>query len=58
MDTSSQGTVDQQLVQWKALDLPAIAAEPEILAEAEAAEPEPLATTEASETETGSEEVE
>jgi len=58
MDTSSQGTVDQQLVQWKALDLPEIAAEPEILAEPEAAEPELPATVESSEIETGSEEVE
>jgi predicted negative regulator of RcsB-dependent stress response len=49
MDTSSQGSVDQQLVQWKALDLPAISAAPQ------AAEPEPL-TVESSDA--GSEEVE
>jgi predicted negative regulator of RcsB-dependent stress response len=57
MDTSSQGTVDQQLVQWKALDLPPVSAAPEV------AEPEPLSAVEAgenevSETEAGSEEVE
>jgi len=44
MDTSSQGTVDQQLVQWKVLDLPAVKAAPE------AVEPE-LSTVEVEETE-------
>jgi len=52
MDTSSQGAVDQQLVQWKVLDLPPVSAAPQ------AAEPEPAATVEASETEAGTEEVE
>jgi len=53
MDTSSQGTVDQQLVQWKVLDLPPVqVAEPESLSTVEASE------NEASETEPGSEEVE
>ncbi len=50
VDTSSQGTVDQQLVQWKVLDLPAVVPE--------AAEPETLGTVENGETEAGSEEVE
>ena len=50
MDTSSQGSVDQQLVQWKALDLPVVAPE--------AAEPEPLAAVEESESEAAPEEVE
>ena len=50
VDTSSQGTVDQQLVQWKVLDLPAVVPE--------AAEPEALGTVEDGETEAGSEEVE
>ena len=50
VDTSSQGTVDQQLVQWKVLDLPAVVPQ--------AAEPEALPTVENGETEAGSEEVE
>ena len=50
VDTSSQGTVDQQLVQWKVLDLPAVVPE--------AAEPEALVTVEDGETEADSEEVE
>jgi len=50
VDTSSQGTVDQQLVQWKVLDLPAVVPE--------AAEPETLGTVENGETEAGSEEAE
>jgi predicted negative regulator of RcsB-dependent stress response len=50
VDTSSQGTVDQQLVQWKVLDLPAVVPE--------AAEPEALGTVENGEAEVGSEEVE
>ena len=49
MDASSQSTVDQQLVQWKALDLPQIVPE--------ADEPEPL-TVEESESEAAAEEVE
>ena len=39
LDPLSQGTVDQQLVQWKALDLPQIEAQPES-AEGMTAEPE------------------
>jgi len=50
MDTSSQGSVDQQLVQWKALDLPVVVPE--------AAEPEPLTAVEESESEAAPEEVE
>ena len=50
MGTSSQSSVDQQLVQWKALDLPVVAPE--------AAEPEPLAAVEESESEAAPEEVE
>ncbi len=52
MDASSQGSVDQQLVQWKVLDLPAVSATPE------AAEPESAMTVEPSETEAETEEVE
>ena len=48
MDASSQGAVDQQLVQWKALDLPSVVPE--------ADEPEALSTAE--ETEAVSEETE
>jgi len=55
MDASSQGTVDQQLVQWKALDLPAISQE---AIAPEAAEPGAATEVEASETEAASEEVE
>jgi len=43
MDSSSQSTIDQQLVQWKALDLPEVAPLPEV------AEPDPATTVEASE---------
>ena len=43
MDPASQGTVDQQLIQWKSLDLPDVAPLPE------AAEPAPAATVEAEE---------
>jgi predicted negative regulator of RcsB-dependent stress response len=43
MDSSSQSTIDQQLVQWKALDLPEVAPLPEV------AEPDPASTVEASE---------
>jgi len=50
MDSSSQGTVDQQLVQWKALDLPEVAPLPEVT------EPDSAPTVEASEAD--SEEVE
>ena len=50
MDPSLQGSVDQQLVQWKSLDLPALASQ--------AAEPEVPSTVESSETEAGPEEVE
>jgi predicted negative regulator of RcsB-dependent stress response len=50
VDTSTQGTVDQQLVQWKVLDLPAVVPQ--------AAEPEALPTVENGETEAGSEEIE
>jgi len=50
MGTSSQSSVDQQLVQWKALDLPVVAPE--------AAEPEPLTAVEESESEAAPEEVE
>jgi predicted negative regulator of RcsB-dependent stress response len=39
LDPMSQGTVDQQLVQWKALDLPAASAEAAVGEEAAAAEP-------------------
>ena len=48
LDPLSQGTVDQQLVQWKALDLPEIEAviEPDVAADAESAEPEPEAAVE------------
>ena len=57
MDPTSQGTVDQQLVQWKALDLPEVAplpaAEP-----LSAAEPEPAETVEESEAEADSEAIE
>ena len=52
MDASSQGSVDQQLVQWKVLDLPAVSATPE------AAEPESAMTVETSETEAETEEAE
>ena len=39
MDPLAQGTVNQQLVQWKALDLPAAdSVEPETEAESEATE--------------------
>jgi predicted negative regulator of RcsB-dependent stress response len=31
IDSSSQGSVDQQLVQWKSLDLPAVTAAPEVV---------------------------
>ena len=55
LDPVSQGTVDQQLVQWKSLDLPEIepdedaeSAEPEA-AEPESAEPEPAPMVEAEE---------
>ena len=45
LDPSSQGTIDRQLVQWKALDLPELEPEPELEVEPEAAvetsEPEP-----------------
>lgn len=43
LDPSSQGTVDQQLVQWKSLDLPEVTAE--------AAEPAPAAAVETQEPE-------
>lgn len=43
MDSSSQSTIDQQLVQWKALDLPEVAPLPEVT------EPGPATTVEASE---------
>ena len=48
LDPLSQGTVDQQLVQWKALDLPEIepVIEPDVAADAESAEPEPEAAVE------------
>ena len=49
MDPASQNTIDQQLVQWKALDLPEVSLLPEA-AEPEA-EPEPAATVEATEVE-------
>jgi predicted negative regulator of RcsB-dependent stress response len=55
MDSSSQGIVDQQLVQWKALDLPEVAPLPEV------AEPDPATAVEAGEVdseEVDSEEVE
>ena len=54
MDPASQSTIDQQLVQWKALDLPEVALLPET------AEPEPSAPVEEdeSESESESEEVE
>jgi len=54
MDPLSQGTVDQQLVQWKALDLPEVQPElpPEAEVESDTAEPEPAATVEADETAT------
>lgn len=54
LDPLSQGTVDQQLVQWKALDLPEV--ESQAASEADTAEPEPIAEVEAGESE--SEEVE
>ncbi len=45
LDPSSQGTIDRQLVQWKALDLPELEPEPELEVEPEVAvetsEPEP-----------------
>ena len=44
LDPLSQGTVDQQLVQWKSLDLPEI--QPVSEGEPEAAEPAPLAEVE------------
>jgi len=50
VDTSSQDTVDQQLVQWKVLDLPAVVPQ--------ATESEGLPTVENGETEAGTEEVE
>ena len=48
LDPLSQGTIDQQLVQWKALDLPEIEPvnEPDVAAAAESAEPEPEAAVE------------
>ena len=48
LDPLSQGTIDQQLVQWKALDLPEIepVTEPDVAAAAESAEPEPEAAVE------------
>jgi predicted negative regulator of RcsB-dependent stress response len=52
LDPLSQGTVDQQLVQWKSLDLPL--PEPAADVEAEEAEPAPAAVVEAEES--GSEE--
>ena len=51
-DPTSQSSVDQQLVQWKTLDLPAVAVTPEV------AEPEPDAAVEASDTEAATEETE
>ena len=57
MDTSSQGTVDQQLVQWKVLDLPAVAPDAGSTL-TEVAEPDSLTTVEASEIEADSEQVE
>lgn len=50
MDPASQNTIDQQLVQWKALDLPEIALLPETV------EPDPETAVE--ESEPGTEEVE
>jgi len=50
MDTSSQGTVDQQLVQWKVLDLPAVVPQ--------ATESDAPSTVEDGESEAGTEEVE
>lgn len=47
MDPLSQGTVDQQLVQWKSLDLPEPA--PEAQTEPETVEPAPVATVESQE---------
>jgi predicted negative regulator of RcsB-dependent stress response len=52
MDSSSQGSVDQQLVQWKALDLPAVSAAPEAL------EPELSTTVEPGASESDAEQVE
>ena len=55
LDPLSQGTVDQQLVQWKSLDLPEIeaplesAAAPDAVVETESAEPEPEEAVEADE---------
>jgi predicted negative regulator of RcsB-dependent stress response len=57
MNTSSQGTVDQQLVQWKVLDLPAVAPETGSTL-TQTAEPDSLTTVEASEIDADSEEVE
>ncbi len=53
LDPLSQGTVDQQLVQWKALDLPAIAENEEI-----ATEDEPDSAEAVQSPESGGEEVE
>ncbi len=47
MDPLSQGTVDQQLVQWKSLDLPEVDEhKPEAVEGSEVAEPVPAATVE------------
>lgn len=54
MDPLAQGTVDQQLVQWKSLDLPEVGADAQT--EPEAAEPESPAIVESQESD--SEEVE
>ncbi|NQV87795.1 MAG: tetratricopeptide repeat protein, partial [Woeseiaceae bacterium] len=52
MDPLSQGTVDPQIVQWKALDLPEVQPEPPVESEPESdtAEPESAATVEVDET--------
>ena len=55
LDPLAQGTVDQQLVQWKALDLPAIADAPEPAPEDAA---EPVAAEPVESSESGGEEVE
>jgi predicted negative regulator of RcsB-dependent stress response len=52
LDSSSQSSIDQQLVQWKALDLPAVSDTPD------ASEPDPAAAVEVSPAVTDSEEVE
>jgi len=49
LDPLSQGTVDQQLVQWKVLDLPEIP--PEAVPESDTTEPEPAAEVETGESE-------